>query len=352
MGDAQQVAAAVAEVWGAPVRRASGAPRGHLHVGWRLSTGRGDWFVKLYRGAEWTPERVAETAALQSYLAGRGLPVPAVHPDREGRLAVPAAGGVLVAMDWVAGRALPPAALNGGHVSAIGAALGRAHRALAAYGGTPPPPFIPDPEEIRRRCEGLLEQLRRHPAPGVLHGHAVAALGLRLAALAARPIRPRDYAGRTWQPLHGDYYPGNLLWRAGRLAGIVDFDFAGWHWRSLETARAVVETAWIGPGAGEGGPGPAAAETPPPGAVDLDRAAACLSALHAAFPLSPADAAQLTRPWYNHLLHSVYPLHLYCAAPGSFPQSLVRLAWRRHRFLAWLHHHGGALDDLAARICG
>lgn len=349
MDEADQVAAAVAELWGLPVDRAAAAPRGHLHAGWRLTAARGEWYVKRYSGAEWPLERVAETAALQAYLARCGLPVPAVHPDRQGRLAAAAAGGVLVAMDWVAGEVLPPAAFSRGQVTAVGAALGRVHRALSRYGGAPPPPFIPDPAEGRRRCAGLLRQLDQHPAPGVLHAHAAAALALRLAALDAGPIRPEGYAGRTWQPLHGDFYPDNLIWRAGALAGIVDFDFAGWNWRSMEVARAVIETAWTGSGAGAGCPEPA--QAPPLGAVDLDRAAACLTALHAACPLAPADAAGLTRPWYNHLLHSVYPLHLYCAAPGSFPDRLVRLALRRHQFLAWLHHHGAALDELAARLC-
>ena len=42
-------------------------------------------------------------------------------------------------------------------------------------------------------------------------------------------------------PIHGDFFPGNLLWHDGRIAGLIDWDECSVDWRALEVANAAVE---------------------------------------------------------------------------------------------------------------
>lgn len=42
-------------------------------------------------------------------------------------------------------------------------------------------------------------------------------------------------------PIHGDFFPGNLLWQEGRIAGLIDWDECSVDWRALEVANAAIE---------------------------------------------------------------------------------------------------------------
>ena len=70
------------------------------------------------------------------------------------------------------------------------------------------------------------------------------------ASLRAADIR--EALHRTWPPrsrnrgvlLHGDYWPGNVLWRAGRLVGIVDWEEACLGDPIADVAIARLELLW------------------------------------------------------------------------------------------------------------
>ncbi|NYE75087.1 aminoglycoside phosphotransferase (APT) family kinase protein [Microlunatus parietis] len=57
---------------------------------------------------------------------------------------------------------------------------------------------------------------------------------------AVRQHRPDPTAGRTL--MHGDYHPGNLLWRDGALTGVIDWNGArlGSRWFDVAYCRADV----------------------------------------------------------------------------------------------------------------
>ena len=42
-------------------------------------------------------------------------------------------------------------------------------------------------------------------------------------------------------PIHGDFFPGNLLWHNGRIVGLIDWDECSIDWRALEVANAAIE---------------------------------------------------------------------------------------------------------------
>lgn len=80
------------------------------------------------------------------------------------------------------------------------------------------------------------------------------------AALARPPAAPDDALGEGtiraalagWppadatapQPLHGDYWPGNVLWRAGRLAAIIDWEDAALGDPLADLANCQFELLW------------------------------------------------------------------------------------------------------------
>ncbi len=42
-------------------------------------------------------------------------------------------------------------------------------------------------------------------------------------------------------PIHGDFFPGNLLWHDGCIVGLIDWDECAVDWRALEVANAAIE---------------------------------------------------------------------------------------------------------------
>ncbi|MCA9973725.1 MAG: phosphotransferase, partial [Anaerolineales bacterium] len=68
---------------------------------------------------------------------------------------------------------------------------------------------------------------------------------LRAALAAAAPRRPNPPT-----LLHGDFWPGNVLWHNGRLAAIIDWEDAARGDPLIDLARSRSEIAWIlGPAA-------------------------------------------------------------------------------------------------------
>src|SRR5690606_20855011 len=64
--------------------------------------------------------------------------------------------------------------------------------------------------------------------------------------------RIRDALGRAAPPqpgaaalLHGDYWPGNVLWRAGRLAAVIDWEDAALGDPLADLAISRLDLLWI-----------------------------------------------------------------------------------------------------------
>ncbi|HEY3366545.1 MAG TPA: phosphotransferase [Symbiobacteriaceae bacterium] len=321
-------------------------PGGYIHQVWRA----GDHVVKVYRGAEWTPATIAPTLAIQTHAAAAGHPVPEVRRTLKGDWLAPSPEG------WMAVSAFAPGAhLRAGEATEtaagqIGAALGRLHRTLAVLPAGPS--AIPENGLIQERAESLLAAARGratpHPSNGTARAGglnevdgpdetdnlAMAAAAFRLEAIGRAPIDPGAYAGEVFQVVHGDYYPGNLLFHPdGRVSAILDWDFAGPRWRGLEVARALVETALM-----------------PDGGLDRGRAIAFLQGYTAEQPLTLAERQHMFRLWYDYLLASLYPLPLRYQPGAVLPNGWQGLARRRHGMLMLLHAHMDSLTALAVTI--
>lgn len=298
---------------------------GHLHRTYRAESPDGPLFLKLYTGPDWPLEQVAETLRVQQHLVEASHPVPRVV-----RPATALSAGVLVAMAFLPGARIDqPGPVP---ARAAGVALGRIHRDLGSLPVTVAP-FRPEAEPIRERARHLLEAVRAAGRLDAMDNLAVEAAQYRLVWLEHHPIDPAVYAGATAQWVHGDYYPGNLLYTAPDvISGIIDFDFASVRYRGLEMARAVVECALR-----------------PDGRFDRETAAAFLTGYLTEHPLNADERQSGFRIWLEYLLFSLYPLPLRYKG-GAMPHGWERLAQRRHELMRFLGDHLSELEQLVATI--
>jgi Ser/Thr protein kinase RdoA (MazF antagonist) len=307
-------------------------PGGHVHPAWRVCTDRGEWFVKWYAGAGWPAAMVRATLELQVAAARGGAPVPHIARTVSGDWLAPAAGGHLAAMDWVPGVTGVSGALTPARARAAGEVLGQLHRVLAALPAAGPG-LVPDGELVRQRAEELLALEDARPLGGEAGALAREAALYRLRAVAAQPPDPDIYAHAHWQPCHGDYYPPNLLFDGDRVAGVVDWDFAGPRWRAMEVTRAAVEAGYS-----LGAPWCRAAT------------AAFLAGYQAVNPLAPQELTGGFRIWWDYLLWSCYPWPLPYTAPAQAPKDWLALARRRHGLMVWLGEHMTELVQIAVEL--
>lgn len=337
----RQVRAALAREFGLTCERLAPLAGGFIHRVWRAETSVGARAVKLYAGSDWPPARVAPTLRAQSHAAQHGLPVPGVYLTRGGGWLAPVRGNGLAAagehrlavFDFAPGRHLDPGRLTPAIAAGIATVLARLHDSLAALptGSVATPPAIPDPARIRGQCEDLLARARASTAADELDRLAAEVAEYRLAALARHPIDPDEYEAMTWQVVHGDFYPANLLFDGdGNVTAILDWDFCGPRWREIEVARAAVEAALTSDGE-----------------IDPARVRAFIEAYAPLRPLTRRQRRGMFRLWLHYLLASFYPLadaYLHRAggsagASPGLPREWQALARRRHRMLVLLAEH-------------
>ena len=179
--------------------------------------------------AKWSvvPERfprLAWTARLTSWLDGRGLPVSAPVPARDGRLQVEVDGVSIGVQREVAGDLLDTG--NPLQVRAAGALLARLQDAVAAYPETWPGPAAPL-KPLPDRITGWL---------GARAGHLPEAARDSL----RRRVAGAPYDGFSHQIVHFDFRSANILWAGGGIAAVLDFEEAQPEHRLVELARAAV----------------------------------------------------------------------------------------------------------------
>ncbi|MBB5827200.1 phosphotransferase [Micromonospora carbonacea] len=170
--------------------------------------------------------RLAEVARLTSWLDGRGLPVSAPVPTRDGRLQVEADGVSLGLQRVIEGDLLDTT--DPGQVRAAGAVLARLQDALAAYPHAErfTTPAVASPPLTQQITAWL--DTRAAPLPAAardaLHG-LVAGV-------------PPDRLPR--QLVHLDFRSANVLCADGKVAAVLDFEEARHDHRLVDLARATV----------------------------------------------------------------------------------------------------------------
>jgi hypothetical protein len=196
---------------------------------------------------------VARARLLADRLAGAGIAVPGVVAAVPGVVAavpgdvaaVPGASGPLLVTVFVAGQLGPALLGTDREAAALGSLMGDAQRRLAAVDvtGLRLPTTWAQPERLaavsRRRLDRVAGRLDRRTASVVeqaIQEHA----GLP-------PSGPPVFA-------HGDFAPANVIVSNGRLAALIDFEYARladplfdaatFHWLTFHFHPARAEAAW------------------------------------------------------------------------------------------------------------
>ncbi len=236
--EASEIAALCRAAGLEPVRSVEGVPEGSIHTTYRVWTATGEiYYLRLAEGLD--TAAVETELRLLAHLGSRGLPVPGVCHPRSGERPAHLRGRPVVLFEGLPGAPLPRAQIDPEACRQVGEALGRLHRAGSELSGRRPNRFGPEtvatwvealdgeglsgPRDPRRGLDG---SLRRHLATSLAESR-----GVFDAALPA-----------GW--VHGDLFTDNVLFQAGRLSGLLDFEMACTAPFVLDLAIAALVWGW------------------------------------------------------------------------------------------------------------
>jgi homoserine kinase type II len=201
-----------------------------------VDTPTGHFFLRLYQNTA-DPIRLHYEFAVLEQLAQVRLPfaVPAPIPTRTGEAFViwsqSKPDRLAALFPLIPGR--PPRLGDPSEAFLSGVALGQLDKALAKV--SLPTELVP---------LGSYGELLTGPQSHKLIGDAIGQLSLETRQRRAleriftrlRETVPGLYANLPRQTIHGDIARSNLLVEAGRVTGVLDFEFAGWDLRALDLA--------------------------------------------------------------------------------------------------------------------
>ena len=171
------------------------------------------------------PDVAGDEYRLLTFLHAAGLQVPAPrYVDEAGELM----GSPLIVIDFVEGTDTFEEDDLDQSLSQMAGFLGDLHR---LDGDDPALSFLSDPQEtVAASLAAPPDQLDDSLSEGLI----------------------REALLRTWPPkrgaarsiLHGDYWPGNVLWRDGKLAAVIDWEDAGCGDPLADLANIRLELLW------------------------------------------------------------------------------------------------------------
>ncbi|MBL8747105.1 MAG: phosphotransferase [Phycisphaerae bacterium] len=188
----------------------------------RLAPGRDD------------PARIAFAHEVQRVLIGAGFPLPRLASTRGGSTLLSLGGRSYELFECVVGQPYdlsPEATLD------AGAALARFHSILAAR-----PPAGQPPTGSYHRLPAVVANLAF--IPHRLGDESLASVVQVLGEAYNRAADRADALGlSTWpmQIIHGDWHPGNLLFRGQRVASVIDYDTARLQPRVVDIANGALQ---------------------------------------------------------------------------------------------------------------
>lgn len=201
----------------------SGIAAGMQNSNYFVEAGGRRWVLTLFETLD--PQQLDFYLALQHYLARRGIPCPCPQGSPDGRLWRPLAGKPAALFTCLPGSSVDTPAVD--QCRTLGVMLARLHHAAADF---PAPLSNPCGHDWRERTG-------RHLAP-LLSADERCRLLAELDFQAAQ-----DYSRLPRGVIHADLFRDNVLWLPdGRLAGVLDFYFAGAD--SLLFDLAVVANDW------------------------------------------------------------------------------------------------------------
>ena len=211
----------------------------------RIKSQRGEFLLKRRAAGHEDPYRVAFAHELQLLLAQRNYPVPGLVGTRDNNSMLHLNGRTYEVFNYVHGTRFDHSAP---HAHQVGAALGRLHLHLqnhrpqyqaanASFHAVPeidakmallaPAIFSVEPHTDRATVAATVEYLRRSYND------------------AAQQINRLNFPSWPRSVVHGDWHPGNLLFRHGVIVGVLDFDSARLEPRVVDVANAALQFSML-----------------------------------------------------------------------------------------------------------
>ncbi|MCZ2524722.1 phosphotransferase [Streptomyces sp. HB2AG] len=261
---------------------------GLLNRGYRLSTSRGEFFLKHYLDGDEALIARQHRATLR--LEGMGLPVAPPLPARDGRTVTVLDGRRFALYPWIEGRHREGVELSVEQSRRLGSLLGTVHTCLARVQQAveqPPSRESADPADTHRLIGDLLGRIRQRDRRDAFDRLAERRLAERRELL-ERHAHRRPRAGTEpasgW--VHGDFHPLNVLYRGPEPVAIVDWDRLDVQPRAEEAVRAAA-IFFLRPGCGT---------------LDLDKVRAYARAYRRTARASAGElAAAVHRVWWERL---------------------------------------------------
>ncbi|MHC5023802.1 MAG: phosphotransferase enzyme family protein [Planctomycetota bacterium] len=208
----------------------------------RIRTSRGEFLFKRRAPGRDDPYRVAFTHELQLRLEDAGYPVPGLIGTRADHNSMLQLGEKVYEMfNFVRGRRFDGTITETGHA---GAALARLHGLLAGYRSQYDAPHhsFHAASSVDPALAAVPDAVRA-VEPTVDRAALIARckmLGRAYRNAAAHVI---DAGFDHWPgaTLHGDWHPGNLLYREGEVVAVLDFDSARLEPRVIDVANGMLQ---------------------------------------------------------------------------------------------------------------
>lgn len=226
-------------------------PRGsHAAAKLVITTDRGRFLLKRRPKGEVDPYRVAFSHSLQRFLASHHFPLPHLVGTRDQNNSMLKWGNSLYEVfEFIQGDPY-----DGGVIATYesGKTLGMYHQLVEQY----QPPWEPprghyhDSPSVYAAMKPLAETLLRRPS-AMGRKHEVVNLLQRLKGAYAAAARAANRLGLTdWptQIVHSDWHPGNVLFHAGHVVAVIDYDASRIQPRAMDVANGCTQFSFVAGG--------------------------------------------------------------------------------------------------------
>jgi homoserine kinase type II len=191
-----------------------------------LRTASGRYLLKRRAAGRDKPARVTFAHTLLWHLRQKGFPVPELLETRSGQESMLAhAGRVYEVFNYVPGERYDGSLAQTGHA---GKTLARFHRAVADFqtAWQPPPGGYHDSPAVRAGLNSIPTTIGSHES---VFGQEAELLSLTQTLYehydqAAERVNELGFADWPSWIVHGDWHPGNMLFRRDKVAVVLDFD--------------------------------------------------------------------------------------------------------------------------------
>lgn len=266
---------------------------GLMNGNWRLDTAEGSFALK--RIMDVTLPLARRNLAVLAELAEAGVPVARPLATSTGETVAEIAGRGYCLIPWTEGDHQPGTALTLDQAADLGVLLGQIHQNLNGERTArllPPGPqqataLVTTPAAAHTEADRFLALIAALESPTAFDAEAAEALGERKVLLdkygSERPSTEVALGPVGWT--HGDVQHRNVLWRDGKIAGVIDWDRI----RVRPFGEEVARTATVQFGGEDG-------------YLDLERTAAFVAGYRSVVPIPvPALADAVERLWWKRM---------------------------------------------------